>query len=224
MVLYSPTNGDIVLNDCSIPITSSSGGIQSLISSQPIPIVDERNLQLQIIDANSSSINLLSPSTTAATVENHIGNTISTKVVGHNSFGVVQYENLLQVGGTSEGAVNVDDSVVGSMIALDSDVHVLNGHHVTSPQLISTQSPQIDMTTLLSNSQPSSAIPVTTIVTSSPLLSAVAAAVKNEPEDLTGQRRDSSNNNNNNSTLSSNNNPSDPSNGALLATNDAIHV
>ena len=123
-----------------------------------------------------------------------------------------------------EGAVNVDESVVGSMIALDSDVHVLNGHHVTSPQLISTQSPQIDMTTLLSNSQPSSAIPVTTIVTSSPLLSAVAAAVKNEPEDLTGQRRDSSNNNNNNSTLSSNNNPSDPSNGALLATNDAIHV
>ena len=124
-----------------------------------------------------------------------------------------------------EGAVNVDESVVGSMIALDSDVHVLNGHHVTtSPQLISTQSPQIDMTTLLSSSQPSSAIPVTTIVSSSPLLSAVAA-VKNEPEDLTGQRRDSSNNNNNNSSISSNNNPSDPSNGALLATtNDAIHV
>ena len=125
-----------------------------------------------------------------------------------------------------KGAINVDDSVVGSMIALDSDVHVLNGHHVTaSPQLISTQTPHIDMTTLLSSSQPSSAIPVTTIVSSSPLLSAVAAAVKNEPEDLTGQRRDSSNNNNNNSTIGSNNNPSDPNNGGLLTTtNDAIHV
>ena len=74
-----------------------------------------------------------------------------------------------------------DDEYVGSMIALDYDVHILNGHVSASQHLISTQASQIDMTTLLSSSQPSSAIPVTTIVTSSPLLSAVAAAVKNEP-------------------------------------------
>ena len=123
------------------------------------------------------------------------------------------------------GCLNVDDSV-GSMIALENDVHILNGHHVTtsSQHLLPAQASHIDMTTLLSSSQTSSlSSPVTTIVTSSPLLSAVAAAVKNEPEDLTGQRRDSTNNNNNNS--SSNNNPSDPSNGTLIATtNDAINV
>ena len=110
------------------------------------------------------------------------------------------------------------------MIALDNDGHILNGHVTSSQHLISTQSSQIDMTTLLTSGQPSTAVPVTTIVTSSPLLSAVAAAVKNEPEDLTGQRRDSTNNNNNNNS-SSNNNPSDPANGALIsATNDAINV
>ena len=120
------------------------------------------------------------------------------------------------------GTLQVDDGI-SNMIALSNDGRVLNGHTRTSQQLISTQSPTIDMTTLLSSAQ-SSAIPVTTIVTSSPLLSAVTAAVKNEPEDLTGQRRDSTNNNNNNSS-SSNNNPTDPNTGSLLnSTNDAINV
>ena len=103
VVLYSPTNGDIILNDCNIQPASSGGGIQSLITSQPIPIVDEHNLQLEIIDANSSTINLLSPTTTTTSVQNHIGNTISTKVVGNNSLGVVQYENLIHPVSTGEG-------------------------------------------------------------------------------------------------------------------------
>ena len=143
---------------------------------------------------------------------------------------VITHTNLLSIGINSFlyifwlGCLNVDDSV-GSMIALENDVHILNGHHVTtsSQHLLPAQASHIDMTTLLSSSQTSSlSSPVTTIVTSSPLLSAVAAAVKNEPEDLTGQRRDSTNNNNNNST-NSNNNPSDPSN-LIATTNDAINV
>ena len=94
----------------------------------------------------------------------------------------------------TKGTLHIDDGV-GTMIALDSDNHVLNGHVTTSQHLISSESPttvaaNIDMTTLLSSSPPA-AIPVTTIVTSSQVISAVTAAVKNEPEDLTGQRRDS---------------------------------
>ena len=102
VVLYSPTNGDIILNDCNIQ--QSAGGVttQSLITSHPIPLVDDRSLQLEIIDANSS-INLLSPTTTAASVQSEIGNTISTKVIGNNSLGVVHYENLIQAASTNEG-------------------------------------------------------------------------------------------------------------------------
>ena len=102
VVLYSPTNGDIILNDCNVQ--QSAGGVttQSLITSHPIPLVDDRSLQLEIIDAHSS-IGLLSPTTTATSVQTEIGNTISTKVVGNTSLGVVQYENLIHAASTNEG-------------------------------------------------------------------------------------------------------------------------
>ena len=57
VVLYNPSNGDVILNDCNIHPSSTTQSLN--LSPHPINL-DEGNLQIGIIEGNSSSsINLL---------------------------------------------------------------------------------------------------------------------------------------------------------------------
>ena len=94
-MLYNPANGGVFLNDCSIEQTGHHPELN--IAHQPIHL-DEGNY----IIGGSSSSNLLSPTTTTS-VHSNVGHSISTKVLGHTSLGVVEYEHLLHSGGTHEG-------------------------------------------------------------------------------------------------------------------------
>ena len=97
VVLYSPTNGDVVLNECTIGRANS----QTLSISSPPIHVDEGNLEIGIIEENSP-INILSPTTT--TSQHHPAvNSISTKAIDNTTLGVIHYENLLESSGTNGG-------------------------------------------------------------------------------------------------------------------------
>lgn len=88
--MYTPTSGDVILNDCSVGRTNG----QTLNISSPPLHVDEGNIEIGIIEDNSS-INLLSP-TTSTSQHHPVINSINTKVIGNTPLGVVHYENLLQ--------------------------------------------------------------------------------------------------------------------------------
>ena len=101
VLLYSPANGDVILSDCNIHPTSAHQSLN--IAPQSIH-VDDGNLQIGIIEGNSS-INLLSPTTTT-TVHSQIGSSKSNKVIGNTALGVVHYETLLHQGGIGEGTIS----------------------------------------------------------------------------------------------------------------------
>ena len=96
VVLYNPANGDVVLNDCDLEQTVVRQSALN-IEHQPIHL----NEGSYTIEGNSS-INLLSPGTTTSVLSN-VPNSITTKVLGHTSLGVVEYEHFLSSGGTNTG-------------------------------------------------------------------------------------------------------------------------
>ena len=91
VVLYSAPNGDIIPQDCSLGSTTGP----SLNISPPTIHVGEGNLEIGIIGDNST-ISLLSPSSIPSS-------SISSKLIGHTSLGVIHYETALHPSGTSGG-------------------------------------------------------------------------------------------------------------------------